>query len=153
MTDVLRFGGKVFWLFADSTAIVEFKIFCHSPTVLSIGSILRVHKMSLVSRVLSFVGYGGDAQVVARGRRRVVTYMSFICFVLVAASLGDQEWVSGKSQITRYTRRNLAAFCPGSEAGFDASESRARLLQCVGSIRHRSLITGATLRLKLSYTT
>jgi hypothetical protein len=53
----------------------------------------------------------------------VVTYLAFICFVLIAAAIGDQEWVAGASETSIYSstaHRNLGAIvdaaCPEQSA-------------------------------------
>lgn len=45
-----------------------------------------------------------------------VTYLSFICFVLIAASLGEEEWVAGKATITQYFNRRSLAYCADPDA-------------------------------------
>lgn len=85
--------------------------------------------MSVLAPVLAFLGLGGAPHEIAQGRRRVVTYLSFVCFVLLAASLGEEEWVAGKSTLTRYIqggRRNLA-FCGDVDEEEDAVVRGRRL--------------------------
>lgn len=59
----------------------------------------------LLESILTFLGLYGNPQESARGKRRVVTYMAFISFVLIAAALGDQEWIYGASETDIYSSK------------------------------------------------
>ena len=88
--------------------------------------------MGLLESAKTFVGIDGSPHEQASGRRRVVAYGSFICFVLLAAALGEEEWVAGNSSyISRWAPPNLAAFNCGDEDVF--LPGRRLQYACVGA--------------------
>ena len=89
-----------------------------------------------MSALATFFGLSRDGSPeVTKGKRRLITYSSFITFCLIVAALADQEWVSGGLEFTVGATRDgtplsdmdcLAAPCL---AGLDTSRMLGATVQ------------------------